>query len=89
VNKVNLADYNLVNLTGYLGDIKVVEAACHIWNMKHPNDSVRIKHVIESNLEIALTGKCSNTDELIEVCKYLTTLGVLITYSKTFVTLEV
>jgi glucose-6-phosphate isomerase len=88
VSRINISDYNLVNLTGYLGDIRVVEAACHIWNMKHPSDSVRIKHVIESNCEIVLTGKCSDPDELVEVCKYLTTVVVLITYSKTFVTLE-
>lgn len=87
--KINISDYSLVNLTGYLGDIKTVEAACYIWNLKHPNDYVRVKEVIKQQSQIIITGNCSNSDEIVEICRYLTTVGVLITYEKTTVTLEI
>ena len=89
MNNISLTDYSLVNLTSYLGDIKTVEAACYIWNLKHPNDYARVKEVVEERSQIILTGKCSNSDELVEICRYLTTVGVLVTYEKTTITLEI
>lgn len=86
---IDLADYNLVNLTQYLGDIKTVEAICFIWNLKHANNSVRVLRVAEPISTITLAGVCDDVDELLEVCKYLTTIGVDVQYEKSFMTVEV
>lgn len=85
----NLSDYNLINLTAYLGDVKTVDAICYIWNLKHFHDRVYIKDVSEETSTITLSGVCSNEEELLDVCRYLTTVSVAVRYEKTYVQVEV
>lgn len=66
-----------------------VEYACRIWNTLHRKDTLRVKDIIERNSEIVLTGLCSDVEEALRICKYLTAFGVLVRYEKTMITLEV
>lgn len=87
MNDIDLKDYNLVNLHSLLGDTKTVQAICYVWNLKHREDHVRLSH--EDRCTIYITGKCSNVNELLEVCKYLTSGGIDVQHFKTIITLEV
>jgi hypothetical protein len=86
---IDLKDYSLVNLLGYLGDVGVVKAVCYIWNSKHAGDFVRIESASESEGYIIITGRCHNPHELLEICKYMTSIGAYVTYEKTDIAVEV
>ena len=72
-----------------LGCTLSVEYVCRIWNTLHRGDTLRVKEIIETNSEIILTGICSDVEEAVRVCKYLTAVGVLVRYEKTMITFEV
>lgn len=82
-------DYkSLVYLQSMLGDVKTVEAVCHIWRQIHTEDSLRVKEVVDSNSQIILTGRCQDVETALDLCKYLTSIGVLVTYEKTVIHFE-
>lgn len=66
-----------------LGCVKTVKYICMIWNNINIGNTVRIKEVNERESTIIVTGVCENTGDLVEICKYLTTVGVQIKYDKT------
>lgn len=87
--KVPEAYQSLVYLHTYLGDVRTVEAVCHIWNqLNWGTCKVRIKSVDEGSSHIKLTGKCQDTDRLLALCRYLTSSCVLVTYEPTIVNME-
>ena len=82
-------DYvSLMHLHPYLGDIKVVEYVCKIWNTLHRGDTTRLLRD-DGCYHIILTGKCCDVPELLKVCQWLTCVGVLVTHEKTTVTVEI
>lgn len=72
-----------------LGCVLSAEYVCRIWNTLHREDTLRVKEIIETNSEIILTGICSDVEEALRICKYLTAIGVLVRYEKTMITFEV
>lgn len=72
-----------------LGCASSAEYLCRIWNTLHREDTLRVKEIIETNSEIVLTGVCSDVEEALRICKYLTAFGVLVRYEKTMITFEV
>lgn len=77
---------SLIYLHQRLGDIDTVDTACYIWNRLHTGDSLRINKVEEMLGTIHLTGKCSDTEAALNICRFITTICVGVTYEKTIIT---
>jgi hypothetical protein len=77
---------SLVYLHQRLGDVETVDAACYIWNRLHTGDTLRVNKVDEKFGTIWLTGKCVELESALDICKYITTFGVTIDYTRTIVT---
>jgi hypothetical protein len=72
-----------------LGDVKVVECVCHIWNQLNAQDTLIVLEIDKENSRILITGKCVDSVAALKICKYLTSFGVDIQHIKTFINVEV
>jgi hypothetical protein len=81
---------SLLHMTS-LGDINRVKYACEVWNSTHymSRDNVRIDYVEEHKSHIRVTGRCSDVEALLQICQYLTAIGVWVSYEKTIISIEV
>lgn len=70
------------------GCVETVKLACEVWTAIHPFDTVRVKRVIERNGEIIITGKCEDIEHFRSICQMVTAMGVLVTYEKTIVNIN-
>lgn len=71
-----------------LGDLKTVEYCCRVWNSLQKEDNLRMTQPVAFG-EIGVTGKCSDVEEFLDICKYLTSCGVTTTHKKTIITMEI
>lgn len=74
---------SLVYLHTHIGDVTTVEYICNIWNKLHQGDTLRILRVNNPEGFIVITGKCVDTASALDICRYLTTLGVGVRHEKT------
>jgi hypothetical protein len=84
------AEYeSLFYLHTMLGDIKIVECVCTIWNKVNLGDTLRIIKADDSTGIITLTGKCHDVEAAIKICKWLVTFAMVqIRYEKTIISFE-
>lgn len=74
---------SLIYLHTYIGDVTTVEYICNIWNKLHQGDTLRILRVNNPTNTIVITGKCVNTPDALDICRYLTTVSVDVCHEKT------
>ncbi len=72
----------LTILHSQLGDVKVVDHFCYLWNHHNKGDSLRYKSD-DGFGEIVITGKCANLEEALRICKLITSMGVAVRHEET------
>ncbi len=72
----------LIFLHSRLGDIQTVDCFCALWNHHNPGDTLRYKSD-DGIGTIKITGKCSDLEEALKICRYITTLGVAVVHEPT------
>lgn len=75
----------------HLGDVGTVDAICKVWNTVNgwQNNSLRIKEVNEKLGQIILTGRCTDSEQAVMICKYLTSWPISVRYEKTITTISI
>lgn len=71
-----------------VGDVKIVDHFCYIWNHHNKGDTLRYKSD-DGVGEIVITGKCADLEEALQICKLITCFGVQVRHEETRFTLDV